>query len=120
MSVFASVISALMFAGGVELYFALAFVGCVKLRFDFGAAMFRLVERQAQRTERGGENRNAENHAYRQVRRPENVFERYDLRFGNAAHGGNDKRACGTRDAGDEQKVTSGKVFGLAKRLVST
>ena len=60
-----------MFVGGVELYFALAFVGCVKLRFNFGAAMFRLVERQAQRTERGGENRNAENHAYRQVCRPE-------------------------------------------------
>ena len=36
----------LMFVGGVELYFALAFVGCVKLRFNFGAAMFRLVERQ--------------------------------------------------------------------------
>ena len=71
--VFASVIFALMsvdgmefrfdraFVGGVEFRFALSFVGCVKLRFNFGAAMFRLVERQAQRTERGGENRNAEN-----------------------------------------------------------
>jgi len=106
-----------MFVGGVELYYALAFVGCVKLRFDFSAAMFRLVERQTQRTERGGENRNAENHACRQICCPKNVFERYDLRFGNASHGGNGKRACGTRDAGDEQKVTSGKVRGCGQFL---
>ena len=33
------------FVDGVEFRFALSFVGCVKLRFDFSAAMFRLVER---------------------------------------------------------------------------